>query len=94
MKYVLFQIRNLQDDSSYFGISDDTEGFAAAERFKLDLGMHQCAQLQEAYSKIGLELFVIEELKESDDKEELARLREELASTLTAKGITVFQSRA
>ena len=50
-----------------------------------------CRILQDDYTKTGLELFVIETIKESDETEELVTLKAELEKQLEDKGITVYR---
>ena len=50
-----------------------------------------CRTLQDDYTKTGLELFVIETIKESDETEELVTLKAELEKQLEDKGITVYR---
>ena len=89
-KKTLYRIYNLKTDASYFGISSKGN-VCAQERFSLDLGMHPCRTLQDDYTKTGLELFVIETIKESDETEELVTLKAELEKQLEDKGITVYR---
>lgn len=90
-KKTLYRIYNLKTDASYFGISSSKGNVCAQERFSLDLGMHPCRTLQDDYTKTGLELFVIETIKESDETEELVTMKAELEKQLEDKGITVYR---
>ncbi len=87
----LYRIYNLKTDASYFAISGSNGNVCAQERFRLDLGMHPCKSLQDDYTKTGLELFVIETIKESDESEELVTLKAELEKQLEDKGIDIYR---
>ena len=86
----LYRIYNLKTDASYFAISS-SGNICAQERFRLDLGMHPCKSLQDDYTKTGLELFVIETIKESDETEELITLKAKLEKQLEDKGIDIYR---
>lgn len=68
----IIEIRNMLTDYCYYTSSTDTFNGCAQERFKLDLGTHSCASLQEDYEKTGLELFFIHEVEQVLTEEELA----------------------
>ncbi len=70
-------IRNLKTDEIYLYKTEDAVKSYSDERFKLDLGMHENKALQEAYTALGLELFVIEIDKEAKTEENLTILLEE-----------------
>ncbi len=79
----IYRIRNLKTDAVYYAKCDDVTSIAAKERFRLDLGMHQCAPLQKDYSETGLELFVIEVVCECSEDELDSRLDQELSRAIT-----------
>jgi hypothetical protein len=56
----ILRIRNLQNDRCYLAAALDTRAAANINRFRLDLGMHECKELQDEYASIGLELFMID----------------------------------
>lgn len=83
-------IRNLKNDRIYLYTSDDAVKSYAGERFKLDLGIHSSKELQEEYTKLGLELFVIGIYEEADEKEDLALLLEECRSRCKKEGKNLY----
>lgn len=86
----IYRIYNLKTDRTYLAASEDIAKSAAAERFQLDLGMHSCRSLQEDYTTTGLELFVIEPVKEAGKEESLPSLLEKVKEELREKGITFY----
>ncbi len=58
----ILQIRNLQNDRCYLVAAPDLKAAANSHRFRLDLGMHECAELQQEYATTGLELFTLDPL--------------------------------
>ena len=70
-------IRNLKTDEIYLYSTEDAVKSYGEERFKLDLGIHSAKKLQEEYTSLGLELFVISIDREADKEEDLAVLLEE-----------------
>lgn len=83
-------IRNLKTDESYLYKTEDAVKSYSDERFKLDLGMHQNRALQEAYSSLGLELFIIEIDKEAEAGENLDSLLEERKSFFQKSGKKLY----
>lgn len=57
-------IHNLKSDEYYLYKTLDAVSSYKDERFKLDLAIHPCCPLQEAYTSLGLESFIIEIYKE------------------------------
>ena len=45
-------------------------------RFQLDLGMHPCRELQEDYTKTGLEVFRFDTIELTEDEGRLEALKE------------------
>lgn len=80
----IYIIRNLKSDQVYLGKSENLLKSMSDERFRLDLGMHPCASLQEDYAKTGLELFVIEPLKEAGSEDDLDLLLNDYRTRLSA----------
>ena len=58
----------------------------------LDLGLHKCQELQEDYKTTGLELFVIDLVKNANEEDDLDALLSETITEFTAKGITLYQA--
>ena len=73
----IIKITNLKTDEVYLAKSEDCVKSYKDERFKLDLGMHPCASLQNAYTSLGLELFLIEIDSEADKDTNLDNLLKE-----------------
>lgn len=69
------EIRNLRTDRVWLFWADDIARESAAQRFKLDLGMHECASLQKDYAETGLEVFRFSTVQVTDNREKLAELR-------------------
>ena len=83
-------IRNLKSDEMYLYPSEDAVSSYGKERFRLDLGMHQSKELQEAYSTLGLELFMFEIDMEADEGSDLSALLEERKRYWTEKGRRLY----
>lgn len=64
-------IHNLKSDEYYLYKTLDAVSSYKDERFKLDLAIHPCFSLQEAYTSLGLESFVIEIYKEVKEEIDL-----------------------
>lgn len=88
----IVEIRNLKSDEVYLYASDDCVTSYGKERFKLDLGMHSCASLQDAYTALGLELFCINTVKVATDAESLPDLLEETRKEYQAHGVKLYLS--
>lgn len=86
----IYRIYNLKTDRTYLAASEDIAKSAAAERFQLDLGMHSMRSLQEDYTTTGLELFVIEPVKEAEPEEDLQALLGKVREELQEKGIPFY----
>lgn len=69
------EIRNLKTDRIWLFWADDYTTDCASQRFKLDLGMHECASLQKDYTEIGLEVFRFDLVEETSDKNCLEEIR-------------------
>lgn len=69
------EIRNLKTDRIWLFWADDYTTDCASQRFKLDLGMHECASLQKDYTEIGLEVFRFELVEETSDKNRLEEIK-------------------
>jgi len=70
------EIRNLKTDKVWLFWADDVAQESASQRFKLDLGMHECASLQKDYTETGLEVFRFDLVEETSDKSRLDAIRE------------------
>ena len=86
----IVRIRNLKTDEVYLLESEDAVRSYKDERFKLDLSIHSCRKLQEAYSGLGLELFIIEIDTEADKDQDLDILLEERKEHYRANGIKLY----
>lgn len=73
-------IRNLKTDKVYLFYSSDVKGDCVKNRFKLDLGMHECRSLQEDYTNTGLEVFRFDVLEYTNDPARLEVLRSETSN--------------
>lgn len=74
-------IHNLKSDEYYLYKTLDAVSSYKEERFKLDLAIHPSFALQEAYTSLGLESFVIEiykEVKEESDLDKELEIAKEL----------------
>ena len=69
------EIRNLKTDKVWLFWADDVAQESASQRFKLDLGMHECASLQKDYTETGLEVFRFDLVEETTDKARLEEVR-------------------
>jgi len=69
------EIRNLKTDMVWLFWADDYTADCASQRFKLDLGMHECASLQKDYTLTGLEVFRFDLIEASEDRNRLALLK-------------------
>ena len=69
------EIRNLKTYRIWLFWADDYTTDCASQRFKLDLGMHECASLQKDYTEIGLEVFRFDLVEETSDKNRLEEIR-------------------
>ena len=70
------EIRNLKTDKVWLFWADGVAQESASQRFKLDLGMHECASLQKDYTETGLEVFRFDLVEETSDKSRLDAIRE------------------
>ena len=84
-------IRNLKTDERYLYATEDAVASYSKERFKLDLGIHQAKNLQDAYTSLGLELFTIEIDKEADEGENLGALLEERRIYYLERGKKLYE---
>ena len=69
------EIRNLKTDRIWLFWADDYTTDCAAQRFKLDLGMHECGSLQKDYTEIGLEVFRFDLVEQTTDKNRLEEIK-------------------
>ena len=69
------EIRNLKTDRIWLFWADDYTTDCASQRFKLDLGMHECASLQKDYTEIGLEVFRFDLVEQTTDKNRLEEIK-------------------
>ncbi len=72
----IVKITNLKTEELFLLKSEDCVKSYKDERFKLDLGMHESKNLQEAYTSLGLELFLIEIDVKADKDDNLTDLFE------------------
>ena len=86
----IVSIRNLKTDEIYLYDSEDAVHSYGKERFKLDLGMHPQRQLQNAYTELGLELFIFQLDKEAGADEDLEKLLQERRNYWKEKGCRLY----
>lgn len=86
----IVKITNLKTDEVYLIKSDDCVKSYKDERFKLDLGMHPCKTLQDAYTTLGLELFLMEIDMEANADADLDNLLEERKSYYINNGNKLY----
>lgn len=86
----ILRIVNLKTDYLYLLKSEDIIESYKDERFKLDLGIHEAKELQQAYTNLGLELFSIEIDKEAKENESLDSLLEERKAYYLSKGNKLY----
>lgn len=67
-------IRNLKTDYVWLYWADDIQKANVDNRFKLDMGMHQCSSLQQDYTQTGLEVFRFETVKLTDNPSDIDEL--------------------
>lgn len=86
----ILRITNLKTDEIYLLKSEDAIKSYKDERFKLDLGMHESKSLQEAYTSLGLELFLIEIDIEANKDDDLDSMLEERKAYYLGKGNRLY----
>ena len=86
----IVSIRHLKTDEIYLYASEDAVQSYGKERFKLDLGMHPQRQLQNAYTELGLELFIFQLDKEAGEDEDLEKLLQERRNYWKEKGCRLY----
>lgn len=64
-------LRNLKTDKVYLFYANDIQKENADMRFKLDLGLHPCRELQDDYAETGLEVFRFDTIELTDDRSKL-----------------------
>ena len=69
------EIRNLKTDKVWLFWADDIAQESARQRFRLDLGMHECPSLQKDYTETGLEVFRFSAVEITENRDRLAELR-------------------
>ncbi|MDY4609306.1 MAG: GIY-YIG nuclease family protein [Sphaerochaetaceae bacterium] len=97
----ILQIRNLQNDRCYLVAAPDLKAAANSHRFRLDLGMHECKELQKEYAATGLELFTLDTLdilpydeadpSKTDYSTELDALLALWEEKLTRQGVSLYR---
>ncbi len=86
----IIAIRNLRTGSVYLKETEDAVRSFRDERFRLDLSMHECAELQAEYSSLGLELFTIDLDAEAGDGEDLGDLLERRKEHYRESGVRIY----
>ena len=86
----IISIRNLKTGKTLLEKTEDAVKSFRDERFRLDLGMHQAAELQKEYESLGLELFSIDLEKEAGNDDDLDRMLEETEKEYRSKGIPLY----
>ncbi|MCR5760770.1 MAG: hypothetical protein K6F82_02040 [Sphaerochaetaceae bacterium] len=76
MKSAIVEIRNLKTDRCYLFYAEDAQSEIVSQRFNLDLGIHPCSELQNDYTKTGLEVFRFDIVEETSDPSRLKELIE------------------
>jgi len=87
----ILRIYNIQTGKTLLVTSDNLTGDTAKIRFQLDMGTFSHQELQDAYEKIGLELFAIEVFVISDGKKDLQTLFNESKSNLMNTGVSFYR---
>ncbi|MFA6891227.1 MAG: hypothetical protein WCQ66_03980 [Sphaerochaetaceae bacterium] len=88
----LVRVIDLQNDKTLLVASEDIEKDIIDIRFKLDLEMYPCEELQKAYTATGLELFSIEPYLIATSAEDLASLLKAETEKLSRKGVRLYRS--
>ena len=83
-------IRNLKSGKAYLKTTEDAVKSFSDERFHLDLSMHECKELQEEYTALGLELFTIELDTEAGPDDDLQTLLEKRENEYRNNGVTLY----
>lgn len=83
-------IRNLKSGKAYLKTTEDAVKSFSDERFHLDLSMHECEELQEEYTSLGLELFTIELDTEAGPDDDLQTLLEKRENEYRNNGVTLY----
>lgn len=83
-------IRNLKSGKAYLKTTEDAVKSFSDERFHLDLSMHECEELQEEYTSLGLELFTIELDTEAGPDDDLQSLLEKRENEYRNNGVTLY----
>ncbi len=83
-------IENLQDGKAHLISSEDLAKDIQSIRFRLDLGTFTHEGLQEAYERIGLEVFTIKVLVTAEDNENLKTLLNEHEKLLKSQGSSLY----
>ena len=86
----IVSIRNLKTDEIYLYASAAAVQAYGKERCRLDLGMHPQRQLQNAYTELGLELFIFQLDKEAGEDEDLEKLLQERRNYWKEKGCRLY----
>ena len=83
-------IENLHDGMVHLLISENMVKDIQAIRFRLDLGTFEHTALQDAYERIGLEVFSIRVLVTADKDENLDELLAAQEALLLSQGILLY----
>lgn len=87
----LLRILRIQTDKTLLLPSEDIQNDIIQARFKLDLEMFPCQELQKEYTEIGLELFSIEPYLVVDDpKADLVELCKAERAKLQSEGVPLY----
>lgn len=87
----ILRIYNIQTSKTLLVKSENLTGDTAKIRFQLDMGTFPLHELQDAYEKIGLELFAIEVFVIKDGEKDLNSLLNESKSALLRDGVTFYR---
>lgn len=87
----IVKITNMITGRVYLTTSRDTWKTYQDLRFRLDMGMHPCAALQDDYETTGLELFNIETDVLADEDQSLPKLLEERKAYYREQGTVLYE---
>ncbi len=83
-------IENLHDGTMHLIASENLANDIQSIRFRLDFGTFEHAGLQEAYERIGLEVFSIKVLVTAKEDDNLAELLSEQEKLMISKGKSLY----
>ena len=87
----IISIKNLTNGKIFLTVTENALKAFKNERFALDMGMHDCQELQEEYTETGLEVFVIELDQEAGKDDDLTVLLEERKDYYRRLGALIYK---